>query len=262
MVVSFRFGRVMFFCAALALLATSVHAQMSKVVALVKGEIHNQTGSPVADVQIQVYKGSEKVNNTKSTVEGKFQMILQPGTDYKLICTNSKYYYLEQMLSIPALEKYKEVPVSVAMRSLELNSPFPFSDLVFEPKSSTVSPKVTSELDMIAAQMKRNSKIALKVTVYPDMAASGKAATAQDELATARKNAISGYFLGKGLSSSNVTVATSTAFGPGKFERMVTMDEPAPAKGKKAPKKKKGKAPAPVKMKVPQTADVVMEVNG
>lgn len=246
----------------LAALTSVSSAQMSKVVALVKGQVQSTSGGAVADVAIQVYKGSEKVNTTKSTSEGKFQMILQPGTDYKLICTNAKFYSQEQALPIPAMEKYAEVPVTITMRPLELGTPYPFGDLVFEPKSSVVSPKVTSDLDAIVAQLKRNSKLSLAVTVYPDMSTTGKAGAAQTDLANARKNAISGYFLGKGLNSSSVSVTTSTAFGPGKFERMVTMDDPAPpAKGKKAPKKK-AKTTAPVKMKVPQNADIVMKLVG
>ena len=187
-------------------------------------------------------------------------MVMQPNTDYKLICTNSKYYFAEQPFSIPALEKYQEVPVTVTMKPLELGTAFPFSAPVFEPKSSTVSSKVTNDLDKIAAQMKRNSKLSLSVTVHPDEAATGKKANTQNDLATARKNAIAGYFLGKGINSSMVAVNISNVAGSGQFATTVTTSDDTPAKGKK---KKKGKASAPVtqNVKAGQTADIVMQVN-
>ncbi|HYM19696.1 MAG TPA: OmpA family protein [Candidatus Kapabacteria bacterium] len=243
--------------AALLVMSSTASAQMNKVVALVKGSVQTTSGSPVSDVQIQVYKGGEKVTNTKSTSEGKFQMVMQPNTDYKLICTNSKYYYTEQAFSIPALEKYQEVPVTVTMRPLELGSPFPFSAPVFAPKSKTISQSVTNDLDNIAAQMKRNTKLTLNVTVYPDEPPTGKKANAQNDLASARKNAIAGYFLSKGLNAASVSVSTSNEVPPGKFTATVTTSDDPPAKGKK---KKKSKAPVTQNIKAPQTADIVMQV--
>ncbi len=253
----------MLMIAALALAITNSpsRSQMSKVVALVKGEVRSSSGSSVPDVQIQVYKGSEKVNSTKTTNEGKFQMVINPGADYKLICSNPKYYFTEQALSIPALEKYKEIPVTVTMRPLELGTPFPFSQPVFEPQSSTVSANVTADLDNIAAQLKRNSKLVLNVTVYPDMTPSGKNANAQNDLATARKNAIAGYFLSKGLSASNVNVTISTNVGPGKFDRTVSVDDMAAVSSKSKKKKKPSKKPTTQNIKFPQTTDVVMQVS-
>lgn len=263
MTLTFRIHRIAFAVALIAAVTSVASAQMNKVVALVKGEIVNQSGAKVPDVSVQVYKGSEKVNTTKSTSEGTFQVILTPGTEYKLICSNAKYYYHEQMLSIPTLEKYQIIPITVPMRALEIGTPYPFTNMVFEPKSSTVSPNVASDLDQIAAQMKRNGKLTLSVTVYPDVAGTSASSAAETELANARKNAIAGYFMSKGLSASSVAVTVSTTLGPGKFERMITKEATEViVKGKKkAPKKKKGKAPAPVKMMVPQTADVVMKMG-
>ncbi len=243
--------------------ASTSYSQLSKPVGLVKGEVRNSSGAPVEGVVIQTYKGGEKINTTKSTPEGKFQIILQPNTEYHLIFSSPSYYTLDQPVSVPTLEKTQDIPVSATIRPLELGSPYPFKAPVFEPKSSTVSPAVTTDLDNIAAQIKRNGKLRLAVTVYPDEMPSGKKMAVQTDLANSRKNAIAGYFLAKGINNNLVSVTVSNSVPSGKFDRTVTEDAaPEPkgkSKGKKAGKKK-GTASASKNIKAPQTADVVMSL--
>ncbi len=232
-------------------------AQINKAVALIKGEIHSPDGGIVKDVVIQIYKGSEKVNNTKSTTEGKFQAVLQPNATYRFICSNPNYYYVEQELNIPALEKYQEIPMNISMRKLELGMPFPFKAPVFEPRSSSISNAVASDLDAISAQMKRNNKISLSVTVYPDEMPSGKKASIQTDLANSRKSRLSAYFLSKGITTSSMSINTSNNVPAGQFERVAIPEETKATKGKK-----KKKLPVASKtMRAPQTAELIMKVG-
>src|SRR5438309_7694205 len=85
-------------------------AQGSKVTALVKGTASGPSG-PATDASVITYKGSEVINKTKLTPEGKFTIVLQPGNQYKLAFQGGKYYYHEEALSIPASDKFQEVPV-------------------------------------------------------------------------------------------------------------------------------------------------------
>lgn len=243
--------------AILLLVSGSVFAQLNKPTALVKGEVRSPDGKPLSGVIVQVYRNGEKINSSK-TNEGKFQVVLSQAGEYKILCTEASHYSIEQPLSIAVLDKYQEIPMSISMRALEIGSPYPFTAPVFEPRSSTLSSHVTADLDNIALQLKRNNKLKLSVTVYPDETPSGKKAAVQTDLANSRKNALAGYFLGKGLNSMSVAINVSNSVPPGKFDRAPMIVEDSKAKGKKkAPKKPAATAKM---VKVPQTADVVMNL--
>lgn len=240
-------------------------AQMSKATALLKGTASGSSGT-ASDVSVAIYKGTEVVNKTKLTSEGKFTAILQPGNQYRLTFTGAKYYFHEEPLSVPSSDKYEEVPMHVTLKELELGKPFTFSDLIFEPKSSNISQNVMADMENIASAMKRNSQLAIMATVYPDEDASGKKATTQSSLSDSRKSAIMAFFLSQNISASNVSVTISTtAPTGGSFERVVTNDPPATKSKKKV---KKGKTPAPSagvsgkKMMVPQYAEITMQMRG
>jgi hypothetical protein len=245
--------------AALVIFSGTSSAQLSKVVALVKGNVTTPSGSPVSDVSITFYKGSERVNTTKSTSEGKFTQITQPGTQYRVTCSGGNYYYHEETLSVPASDVYQTVPMSVTMRELEIGRPYSFPNLIFEPKSADISSSVMPDLEAIALAMKHNAKLTVSVTVYPDEAASGKKAAVQNSLADSRKAALLSFFLSKNIPQANVTIEISQNVPTnGSFERTVTTDPPA-TKGKK-----KKKAPAATasakKVMVPQYAELVMQM--
>lgn len=230
-------------------------AQGSKPVALLKGEVSSVKGGKIADVQVAVFKGSERVNTGKTNTDGKFQIILQGGADYRVAYSHQNYYYKEESLNIPVLDKYKEILASVSLRELELGTPYPFSALVFEPRSSKIEQSVTADLDSIANVVKRN-KLNLKVTVHPDENPVGKKAKDQNDLASARKAAITSFFLSKNVTTSSLTVDISNSVPPGKYER--TLADMPEATGKK----KKGKskpAAAAKKVLVPQYAEIVMQ---
>lgn len=240
--------------------AGSGEAQM-KATALIKGDAVSSSGGAATDVSITVYKGTEVANKTKLTPEGKFTIVLQPGNNYKIAFAGGKYYYHEEPLLVPASDKYQEVPLHVTLKELELGKPYIFSNLIFEPKSAIISSNVMTELENIASAMKRNSKLAISATVYPDETPSGKNASAQNTLLSERKSAMIAFFMSKNISPSNVNVSISTnVSGTGSFERLITQDQ-APAKGKK---KKSKKAPPPAaigkKVMVPQDAEIVMQM--
>jgi hypothetical protein len=246
---------------ALFLMSGPGFAQINKVVALLKGNAMTASGAAATDVSISVYKGSEMINKTKSTSEGKFQVILQPNTQYRIAFVGPKYYYHEEQLSVPASDVYQTVPMNVTLKELEIGKPYSFSNLIFEPKSSSISSNVSSDLEAIAAAMKHNPNLTVSATVYPDETPSGKKAAAQNSLAASRKASLLAFFLSKNISSANVTIEISNNVpSSGSFERIVTTD----AVATKSKKKKKVPVPAPgvagKKVMVPQYAEIVMQM--
>ncbi len=236
------------------------HAQMSGVTALVKGDAISASGGIATEGSITVYKGTEVVNKTKLTPEGKFIIVLHPGTDYRITFSSTKYYFHEENLSIPSSDKYQEVKMHVSLKELELGRPYTFNNMIFEPKSSDISPNVSSDMESIANALKHNPKMSVSITVYPDESPMGKKAAVQNGLAASRKSAMMAFFSSKNISSSNISVEVSNSVPTnGSFERMVTMDVPV------VKTKKKKKAPAPgvaaKKMMVPQYAVIVMNVQ-
>lgn len=235
-------------------------AQIGGVTALIKGKVNSTSGNIADGVSITAYKGSESIRTTKSTPEGKFTIVLAPGNQYRLTFASTKYYYHEEQLTIPASDKYQEVPLQVTLKELELGKPYQFGNLIFEPKSSDISASVMPDLEAIANAMRHNSKLTLSGTVYPDEAPSGKKAAAQNALAASRKSAIMSFFEAKNIPSSNVSITvSSTVQNNAIFERMVSAEAATPAKGKK-----KKKAPAATsalkKLMVPQDAELVMQI--
>jgi len=245
--------------AALLFLASQASfAQLSHATALLKGDAAGASGT-ASDVSVMIYKGSEMVNKTKVTPEGKFTVVLQPGNQYRLTFSGPKYYYHEEQLSVPASDKYQEVPLHVMLKELEIGKPYQFSDLVFEPKSSDISATVIPDMENIAAAMKRNQSLTISATVYPDEMPSGKKAAVQNSLADSRKSALMSFFLSKNIDASHVLVEINTSVpATGVFERTIIPDPPA-TKGKK---KKKAPAAATTgkKVMIPQYAVITMQM--
>lgn len=236
--------------------SSQVFAQASKVVALLKGVVTSTSGEKLKDVQVIVYKGGERVNTGKTNSEGKFQIILQPNAEYRIGYSHAEYYYKEESLPIPALEKYMEVPVSATLKELEFGKPYPLSTLIFEPRSATISQGVMSDLEGLAQVMKRNNKISLAITVYPDEAPMGKSAAKQNDLANSRKAAITTFMLSKNI--SNYTVTINNSVPPGRYERTLVMTEEPTTSKKKSKKKAAPAKSVSKKVMVPQYAEFVM----
>ena len=258
-----RSNRFSLFLALIALfcLPAPGSAQINKVVALVKGNVTTPSGSPATDVSITFYKGSERFNTTKSTPEGKFTVVTQPGTQYRVTFSGSKYYFHEEQLSVPASDVYQTIPMNVTMKELELGRPISFSNLIFEPKSANISSSVMPDLEAIANAMKHNSKLMAHVTVYPDESAPAKKGAMQNSIAESRKSALLSFFLAKNIPSSNVAIEISQNVpSGGSFERTVTADSPA-AKGKKKKKAPATPAASSKKVMVPQYAEIVMQMS-
>jgi hypothetical protein len=241
----------------LALGAVTAFAQGNKPVALLKGQITSTKGGNVSDVNVSAYEGGKLINSGKTNTDGKFQIILKSGITYKLTYSNSDYYYQEEQLVIAPAEKYQEIQKTIQLKPLELNSAFPFATLVFEPKSSKIEAAVMTDLENIANAAKRN-KLSLRCTVYPDATPSGKNAATQNDLASARKTALTSYFMSKNLSASNFSIDINNSLPAGKFERTITeTPEETTTKGKKK-KSKTAAKPVTKKVMVPQYAEIMM----
>lgn len=258
-------GRIIVITALIALFFISVpqisHGQINKVMALVKGSVTDASGSIADGVSITAYKGTEQIRTTKSTQEGKFTMTLAPGAEYRITFMSTKYYYHEEQLSVPASDKFQELPMQVSLKELEIGRPYSFSNLIFEPKSSNISASVMPDLDNIASAMKHNPKLSLSATVYPDETPAGKKASVQNGLAASRKSALLSFFQSKNIPTSNISIEINTNVpSNGSFERMVTSSDEPVAKGKKKKKTPPATA-ASKKVMVPQYAQIVMQVS-
>jgi hypothetical protein len=256
-----RFNRIFtsaFITLFLLCISTISSAQIGGVNALVKGSVTTTSGGIPDGVSITAYQGTEQIRTTKSTPEGKFTIVLKPGNQYRVTFASAKYYYHEEQLSIPASDKYQEVPMQVSLKELETGRPFTFSNLIFEPKSSNISQNVLGDLESIASAMKHNPKLSLVGTVYPDETPTGKRAKEQNALAASRKSALVAFFAAKNISPSSISIDISTSVpANGTFERMISVDQSSSTKSKK--KKKAPATSALKKIMVPQYAQLTMQ---
>jgi hypothetical protein len=235
--------------------AASLLAQGNKPVALLKGEVESSEGEKISSVQVSVFKGSENINSGKTNTDGKFQIILKPDATYTVTYYHPKYYSKEEKITVPELEKYREIAVKATLRPLDLNRPYAFCAMIFEPKSAKIENAVLADLETIVSTVKRN-KVSLKITVYPDETPSGKKAAAQMSLANSRKSALTTFFLTHNISASSFTcdVSPTAPTGGASFERVITAE---PETGKK--KKAKTKPAAAKNTRVSQYAEIVMQ---
>jgi len=235
------------------LLALPGYAQMSKSVALLKGDVSLADGTKLPGISVSIFKGTEKTSSTKTSPEGKFTTILQPNATYRIAISNNGYMYHEENLTVPVLDAYQEMPVHVILMPLRDGQPFDLPTPIFAPKSSTIDPVSISALDRIIEEMKHNAKLSIAVKVYPDAPVKSKKDADQQKLASARETAIRSYFLGKNINASRFTVASDpSVVPPGRFPPLATAPPPAP-------KKKKGAAALPPGL-IPQYIEITAHV--
>lgn len=177
----------------------SAFGQIQKTVTLLKGDVSSSEGSKIADVQVAIFKGHEKVFQTKSNSEGKFSATLQPNATYRIVLSNSQFLYREDTLSIPTLEKFRETPYAATMRPLRSGERFSLTNMVFRPNSSLIEPEAAAQLEEIAKMTKLNPKLSLQITVYPDVVGKGKQASEQQNLVASRATAVMSFLRAKGV---------------------------------------------------------------
>ncbi len=240
------------------------HGQISKSVGLLKGDVTLSDGTPIANVPIAIFKGTDRLSTPKSSPDGKISTILQPSATYRFVVNSSDYLYHEDTLVIGALKAYQEFPIHIVLSPLKDGQAFELPLPVFAPKSQEILACATPGFDRIIDQMKHNQKLSTSITVYPDAPVKTKKDAAQKSLAASRETAIRSYFLGKGISESRFSVQSEIAsIPPGKFQPNDPVfpprsaDPPATSK-----KKKKGKAPAASASNalVPQYIEVVAHI--
>jgi hypothetical protein len=198
-------------------------AQLQKVITLVKGEVTNAEGQPATDVSVGIYKGTEKVFTTKSNKEGKFTATLQPNATYRVTFANNNYQFREQILAIPALDKYQETPLKVSLASLRSGEAFALTSLVFKPKSSIIETDGAQRLEDIITVVKQNPKLSLDITVYPDATIKNKKQTADETILASRAVAVQSFLMSRGLNDKQFTITkNSTTPSDGKFAMEVT----------------------------------------
>ncbi len=238
-------------------------AQLSKTVGLLKGEVSLSDGTPIANVPVTIFKGSDILTTTKSSPDGKISMVLQPNALYRLRVNSSDYLYHEDTLVLGALKAYQEFPVHIVLSPLKDGQVFDFPQPVFAPKGQSILPVALPAFDRVIDQMKHNPKLSATITVYPDAPVKTKKDAAQKSLADGRATSIRSYFLNKGISESRFTIQSElTSIPPGRFQPNDPAFPPATAATTTSKKKKKGKVTAPsTPSLVPQYAEVVAHLS-
>jgi hypothetical protein len=241
----------------------TAQSQISKTVGLLKGVVTLADGTPVVDVPVTIFKGTEVLSTTKSSPEGKISTILQPNATYRLRVNSSNYMYHEDTLILGALKTYQEFPVHMILSPLRDGQAFELQSPVFAPKSQSILSCTLPAFDRIVDQMKHNPKLSVSITVYPDAPVKSKKDAAQKTLAAGRETSMRSYFLNKGITESRFSVQSEiTSVPPGQFQPNDPSFPPAPAATPtSSKKKKKGHTPAPASTSlVPQFVAVIAHI--
>jgi flagellar motor protein MotB len=229
--------------------ASNSQAQLQKTVALLKGDLQTADGTKLGNANISIFKSTEKILSTRSNEDGSFTAVLQPNTTYRIAVNHPLYFYHEDTIVVPALDKYAEIPYHGSVRPLRDGQVFEVSTQIFAYGSSTLNPAVAGQLEEIVTAMKHNQRLTLSIIVYPDQSIKNpKKDVAQDRLCAARASAFMSYFLAKNIPQKSVTVTRSqlASSAEGRFPVEIT-----------EVKKKKSKK---MTVLVPQFAEIVAHV--
>ena len=131
-----KIARISLFIFLLSIVAGSAsRAQISKTVGLLKGEVTLSDGSPIANVPVAIFKGTDRISTPKSSPEGKISTVLQQNATYRFVVNSNDYLYHEDTLRIGTLKAYQEFPIHIVLSPLKDGQPFELSAPVFAPKS-------------------------------------------------------------------------------------------------------------------------------
>jgi hypothetical protein len=160
----------LFIAAAIAvILSVPSSAQITNGVKLFKGVVNDtRTGQPVDGGRVWVYQGSlaEPVSNSKiNPGTGKYQVILNPSTEYRFVMKSPKYYTSEVRITTPPGTDYEETIQDLTMEMIPLGSTI-FSGRMFDPGASQF--KVSPEFQKIVELMNRQKGIMVAVAITPD----------------------------------------------------------------------------------------------
>jgi hypothetical protein len=161
----------LFVAAAIAVILSSVPstAQITNGVKLFKGVVSDtKTGQPVDGGRVWVYQGSmaEPVTNSKiNPGTGKYQVILNPSTEYRFVMKSPKYYNTEIKVTTPPGTDYEETVQDFTMEGIPLGSTI-FSGRMFDPGASQF--KVSPEFQKVVDLMNRQKGIMIAVAITPD----------------------------------------------------------------------------------------------
>jgi hypothetical protein len=229
-------------------------AQLQKTVALLKGDVLAQDGSPLSGASVSVYKGTDKVLTTHTNDQGKFTAIVQPGTSYKIAITHPTSLYLEDAVVIPASEKYLEFPYHASLKPLLDGMAYDIPTPVFMPGNSEIEAGAKTALDGLVTTLKHNPKISIICNVYPDAPIKGgkkdaKSDAKQQSLLVSRATSLAAYFSSAGIQEAAYSINTAKTVPAGRFPQTVVVT-----------KGKKGK-PKSTTVLVPQYAEIITHLS-
>lgn len=214
------------------ILAGSALAQLSKPIALIKGEVRStEDQSTVSGLQVAVISGNERIATSKTNVDGKFTAIVPPGGTYRLSYTSQNYAFREDTIRVPAADKYQEVPVRVAVMPLRDNQDLTPRQPLFAKGSAKLDPVTSQRLEELAGLVRKNPRMKLEISVYPDIEIRSKKDAVQEKLLQERTNALRQFFLNHNAMNSVSISSLATLAG----SSSIALAEPAP-KGKKSKK--------------------------
>jgi hypothetical protein len=210
-------------------LALPAGAQLSKPVAMLKGEVRSELDQNViAGLPVSIMHGTEKIMSSKTNVDGKFTAVVPPGNQYRVIYSSPDFSYREDTIVVPTTDKYQEIAVRSTVMPLYDNQDLTPKQAVFAKGSSTIDPVVAVRLDQLASLVKKNPRFRLELAVYPDIEIRSKKDAAQQKLLNERSVALRSFFIGRNASSVTIE-ALPTLSG-------ATSPEPVTVKAKKGKK--------------------------
>ena len=230
--------------------------KLSKPVGMVRGEVTSKDGQALGGISVTILRGTERVSTTKTTPDGKFSMVLNPGATFRVIINEANYLYHEDTLVIPALTAYQEYPVHVTLVALRDGESLTPETPVFQAGSAKIEAAALARIGELADLLRHNLRLVIAVTVYPDQVINDpKRDAAQVRLADARAGAIRDLFTQHGVLAGRYTFTKATSVPAGRF--------PVAGQASAAPAKKKGKGAGGASGKMlPQYAEFVAQISG
>lgn len=158
-------------------LAPALAGAQTNALKLVKGTVSNSsTGAPVDGGRVAVYQGSSTEPVTTSKINprtGFYQVILSPGIDYRFEIVSPKFYRTNISVKTPGGTNYEEIVKDLKAEPIPMGVTL-YSGNLFDPGSITL--KEDSKLRGVVEVLKKESAMAVTVSVVPDMAPASKKA--------------------------------------------------------------------------------------
>jgi outer membrane protein OmpA-like peptidoglycan-associated protein len=146
---------------------------------------------------------TKKVQKVTTDAEGKYNLKLDPSTNYSLKAAPAGYLVNCTSFSTPVADKDPYTTITpLKLEKLELNKKIEVENLYYDVNQFNIRPDAAVELDKVVQFMKDNSNITIELGAHTDSRGSS---TANADLSAKRAKAARDYVVSKGISDQNIT---------------------------------------------------------